>query len=142
MPRPQPIRSGRSFTTIDLTGPFFEKDPAKTVRQNVRVMMEAMAREAESDVKAQIPSKSGETARGIRGRVQSLAGKPWAVTMVVSQQRAFPWKHMGTRGFVGRGEAVYRGGKLEAKLHMFRRTAGRLRRSRAVNTAELTKGLN
>lgn len=142
MPRPQPVRSGRSFTTIDYTGPFFEKDPTKTLRQNVRIMLEAMAREGESDVRAQIPSKSGDTAAGIHGRVKNLEGKPWAVTMVVSQQRVFPWKKRGARGFVGRGEAEYRGGKLEAKLHMFRRTSGRLSRSRAVNMAELTKGLN
>ena len=123
-------------TTIDLSGPFFEKDPVKTLSENVQTMLEAVAKEGESDVAAQAAGhqKSGAFYRGIEGRVRSVAGKHWLRTAVVSETHVYPWP--------GGGSKQYRGGKLEAKYHMFRTTATRLRRSRAVNQAELTKGMN
>jgi hypothetical protein len=57
--------------------------------------------------------------------------------MIVSAQHIYPWKsHLSAPA-----NAQYRGGKVEARRHMFRRTAGRLRRAKAINMAELTKGL-
>ena len=73
-------------TTISLKGPFFQADPARTFRQNVRVMMRAVAAEGEADVKAQL--RAGESQRyplgmgmgrvshHVVGRVASLTGKP------------------------------------------------------------------
>lgn len=131
-------------TQIDLTGPFFEYDPVKTLSENVQTMMEAFAREGEAEAKllAAPHRKSGAFYDGIKGRVRSVAGKHWLRTAVVSETHVYDWKARGARGFQGRAEAQYRGGKLEAKYHMFRTTATRLRRSRAVNQAELTKGMN
>ncbi len=132
-------RSGKSFTTIDMTGPFFTRDPRKTFRANIRVLMKAIAEEGEADVKAQIGphNRTGKTQAGVVGRVTALTGKTWAVTAVVSQTRVFPWKvHRNSRA-----QAIYRGGRLEAKVHMFRRTTGRLRRARAINRVELTRGM-
>lgn len=135
--------SGRSLlrAEIDLSGPFFTRDPRKTVKQNIRRLMEALAEEGERNVKGLMPQRTGETARGVVGRVENLRGKRWAATLVVSQTRVFPWVNKGARGFVGRGEAEYRGGKLEARHHMFRKTASAMRRSRKILAANLTEGL-
>ena len=146
------IRSGRSITTIDITGPFFEASADATFAENLRTMLEAIAAEGQADVRAQMAphSRSGFTESGVIGRVKAMTGKEWWQTAVVSQQHTFPWKGHTTEAgdaaaaMVGnyRAGAQYRGGKLEAQFHFFRKTAGRLRRSRSVNIAELTKGLN
>jgi hypothetical protein len=123
-------------TSIDLSGPFFQGDPAKKLSDNIQTMLEAIAKEGEADVKAQAAShrRSGAFYAGIEGRVRSLGGRHWLRTAVISQTHVYAWPSGGSK--------QYRGGKLEAKYHMFSTTASRLRRSRAVNRAELTKGLN
>ena len=153
----------RFKTTMDLTGPFFETDPTKTLEENARRMLAAMAAEGQADVRAQIRPHNRQTRmvdagymeEGVFGRVNKLDSSPFAKpSMVVSAQRIYPWgghasigPHIGglsadstmVGGF--RGGAQYRGGKLEKSIHMFRRTAGRMRRSRKLNAAELLKGL-
>jgi hypothetical protein len=122
--------------TVELSGPFFQRDPKRTVRANIRRMLEGLAAEGERLVQSAFAGSivSGKSQRGVRGRVQSLSGKPWALTAVVSQTDVKPWP--------GGGSKQYRGGKLEAQRHMFRRTAAAMRRSRAVLSANLTEGLN
>lgn len=126
----------RTRTTIDLSGPFFAYDPVKRYSENVITMLEAFAREGEEDLRAQASpySDSGAFVGGIEGRVRSLAGKQWRATAVISQTHVYPWK--------GGGVKQYRGGKHEARHGFFRKTKSRLNRSRAVNKAELTKGMN
>lgn len=126
----------RTVTTIDLSGPFFKHDPVKRFSQNVIAMLEAYAAEGERDVKAQAQphSLSGDFADGVVGRVKALGGKQWRATAVISQTHVYPWKNGGPK--------QYRGGKHEARHGFFRKTRSRLNRSRAVNRAELTKGLN
>lgn len=126
----------RTVTTIDLSGPFFQYDPRKRLGENIQTMLEAVAEEGEQDVKAQAVGHqvTGTFYQGIRGRVVSRAGRHWRRTAVVSQTNVYPWP--------SGGEKQYRGGKLEARYHWFRKTKTRLNRSRAVNTAELTKGMN
>jgi hypothetical protein len=133
-------------TTIDTKGPFFTKDVRKTLRANIRDLMDAIAAEAEADIKAQL--RSGEGSRlplggGIRpgrvsahvvGRTHNLAGKPWQVTAVTSVTA----QGLNARQAV---KLMAAGSRLEGQGHAFRRTTGRIRRSRAVNTAELLKGL-
>jgi len=133
-------------TTIDLTGPFFTHDPAKTFRQNVRVLMRAVAAEGESDVKAQL--KAGEGSRRpishrvspsrvsghVVGRVTSLTGKPWAVSAAVSVNNSGFTKAEGTA-------LMAAASSLEGRVHAFRKTKNRVARSRKVNEAELLKGL-
>lgn len=125
----------RAATTIDLTGPFFTKDPGRTLSENIQTMLEAVAEEGERDVKAQAQSHvyTGAFLGGIEGRVRSLGGRHWLRTAVVSQTHVYPWPSGGNK--------QYRGGKLEARYGMFKRTTSRLRRSSAVQRAELTKGL-
>jgi hypothetical protein len=122
--------------SIDVSGPFFQRDPKKTVRQNIRRMLEGLAAEGERGVQSQFGGHivSGLGVTGVKGRVQSLSGKAWAMTAVISQQHVYPWPSGGSR--------QYRGGKLEARYGMFRRTASAMRRSRAVISANLTEGLD
>lgn len=136
---------GRRFaTTIDLKGPFFTKDPTKTFEANIRVLMDAVSREAESDIKAgmqqgergrrPISLVGGRVSGRVRGRTASLAGKRWKVTAVAS---------VSTQG-LGRREAVAvmaAASSVEGRAHAFRRTTGRMRRARALNVVELLKGL-
>ena len=133
-------------TTIDLSGPFFRADPSRTFRQNVRVMMRAVADEGESDVKAQL--RAGEGSRRpishgvspsrvsghVVGRVASLSGKPWAVSAAVSVNNSGFSKAQGTA-------LMAAASRLEGTVHAFRKTKNRIGRSRKVNEAELLKGL-
>lgn len=73
--------------TIELQGPFFTADPVKTYRQNIRSLMDDLARAAEDEVKARLrPGPAADAARGyIRGRTHSYKdGHRWATYMVVS----------------------------------------------------------
>lgn len=125
MPRPK--------LTVDLSGPLFVGDPTKTFRQNVRRMLQGVADEGAETVRAAWPKRTGAGAAGTVGRAQSLAGKTWALTAVVSAQHVYDWPHGGDK--------QYRGGKVEKRVGMFRRTASALRSSRAVLAANLTAGL-
>lgn len=131
-------------TTFDLEGPFFRTDPAKTFRQNVRSMMDALAVEGARDAVAQLQVTEGSRAPlayttnqrvswHVRGRTSSLAGKRWAVTAKV-----------GPVSIGSRREAMVlmaAASVLEGRLGVFRRTTSRLRKARAINAAELLKGL-
>lgn len=83
-------RASPRASGIILEGPFFEVDPGRTIRQNARALMQRMAtvgaaeasRRAASD-RRKSPGPSYSASR-IRGRVTSLEGKRWAVSMVIS----------------------------------------------------------
>lgn len=133
----------RVKTTIDLTGPFFTHDPAKTFQENVRTLMEAIAVEGEQDVRSQLTatqdarvevSVGGRVSQYVRGRVESVTGKGWRYNAVVSVDTSRKSK----RGAVAYMAAA---SSIEGRLHVFRRTTSRLRRARAINKAELFKGL-
>lgn len=120
--------------TVDLTGPFFQRDPGKTLYQNIGKMLEGVAAEGERAVRSVYPVHSGAGRAGVVGRVHSLSGKRWVLHAVISQTHVYPWP--------GGGMKQYRGGKTEARHHMFRNTASALRRSRAVVTANFTAGMD
>lgn len=132
-------------TTIDMSGPFFKSDPRKTFRQNVRVMMDAVAAEGEKDVKAQL--EAGNAARApirrlgtahtsdhVVGRTKSLTGQRWAVTAVVSAHRPGLTR---VQSISLRAAAS----SVESRLHPFRKTKNRIGRSRKTNMSELLKGI-
>ena len=125
--------SVRPKVTIDLSGPFFERDPGRTVRGNIREMLEGLAEEGERIVTSLWPVLTGAGRAGTRGRAESLAGKPWFLHAVVSATHIYPWP--------GGGPKQYRGGRVEAKVGMFRRTATAIRSSRAM-LSDLTLGLD
>jgi hypothetical protein len=134
---------GPIVTSIDLTGPFFVHDPAKTFRQNIRLLMDVLAAEGEADVKTQMRSGEGgrRPMRGIIpervsghvvGRTSSLRGRRWAVTAVVSVNNS--------RLSPAQGKTLMAAASvLEGRHGYFRRTAGRLRKAR--KNVELLKGI-
>lgn len=131
--------------TIDLTGPFFKGDPAKTFLRNVRDLMAAVAEEGEADVRAQLEQGQGTRAPisagvqparvsgHVRGRAVSLKGRKWAYTAVVSVNNQGLTKRQGIA-------LMAAAASLEQRTHAFRRTATRLRK--AIKTIDLTKDLN
>lgn len=129
----------KSMTTVDLTGPFFTKDPRKTFRQNARVMLQAIAEEGEAAVKARAPYYTGRSGDPnahirdfIRGRVVSLRGKPWALTAVVSSLF-----HMYN---TDNGKHYGYGRKLDRKTRFFRRGVATVRKQRR-EAEKLLRGL-
>lgn len=131
-------------TTIKKTGPFFEGDPLKKWDANVQALMAGYAKEGEADVVGQL--RSGESGRAevsngvgrvsdyIHGRVASLGGKRWHRTAVVS---------VNNHGLLSKQQGIAlmaAASLLEARLHAFRKTKGRLARARAANI-DLLKGL-
>lgn len=103
--------------------------------------MDDLAAEGERAVKAQMAAKAGQmphytghTAAAVRGRTKSLANKRWLVSAVISTD---------TSG-MDRKEAIRTkaaAAQMEGRFHMFRLTAGAMRRSRKVLAANLTKGM-
>lgn len=157
----------RSGYAIELEGPFFERDPRRTFRANARRLMERAAQVGEAEVKRRIAGSPRRTAgpsfsaRFIRGRIKSLSGKPWQVTMVVSADTT-PLDGPGARrvqaALSGRRTSVTRrsfGGRAptpigtnvgtapghEDKAQVFRRTAVGLRRLMRAAGKDLLEGL-
>jgi hypothetical protein len=123
---------------VDMSGPFFRRDPKKTFRKNLRDFMDEVAELGEADVVAQLRAGEGRRAsiRGggrvsqfVQGRTSSIRGKRWAVTAVVSV------RPVGDRK---RAVAIMAAAaEIEAREHVFRRTTARLRKART----NLVKGL-
>lgn len=127
--------------TVQLTGPFFAPDADARLGMNIRKMMQGIAEEGERVVDARSPRKTGAFIEGTHGRAASVKGRPWMLTAVISATHVYPWKHKGARGFTGRAQAEYRGGKIEQRYRMFRAATQQLRSARAVMAANLTAGL-
>jgi len=141
------VRASRGTSLrVDFTGPFFERDPVKTYHANVRDLMDKLAAEGERDVKLQLQAgqggraplgggfQPGRVSGHVVGRTSSLTGKRWAVTAVVSVRN---------QGFTPKQatKLMAAASWLETSIHPFRRTLGRMRRARALMTADLLKGI-
>lgn len=133
----------RSPTSIDLSGPFFTKDPRRTFRQNIRDFMDVVAKEGEEDVKTQMRSGEGgrKPMRGIQparvsghvvGRTRSLGNRRWSTTAVVSVNNTGLTQRQGVT-------LMAAASVLERRHRYFRRTLSRLRK--AGKTVDLLKGL-
>lgn len=155
---PRPTSANDWKAKVELSGPLFEGDVEKKVKRNIREMLEAVVAEQQDVLQDKAPRLTGDFAEGIVGRVRSLAGKEWTYSGVVSATHIYPWgQHVGAtisrREFVpgggvtrahrrgaNRAQAEYRGGKVEAKYHIFRTVARQTRR--AIKAADLAKDLN
>jgi hypothetical protein len=130
-------------TSIKSTGPFFQGDPAKTFAGNVHEMMLALAREGRADVVGQL-----EQGQGGRPVIRLLKDRV-ADHVVGELRRAPPGSRYSAVIFIRnkkftKAEAtslMAAASRLEGSIHAFRKTAGRLMRSRAANAEELIKGL-
>lgn len=124
---------------VQLSGPFFEPSADLRLRENIRGMLAAVAEEGDRNVTARAPRVSGDLADNIEPRTSGRTR--WALTAAVVATHVYPWKNKGARGYTGRAEAEYRGGKAEKRYRMFAATASQMRAARAVMAANLTKGL-
>jgi len=129
--------------TIQALGPLFAADPTIPYWANVRAMLEGMAAEGEAEVISGLRSGEGTRAplsdgsrvsEHIAGRVAALSGKQWYQHAVVSPDKS----GMSAPEAIALYAAASR---IETETHVFKKTATRLRASRAVQMAELTKGL-
>lgn len=119
--------------SIDLTGPLFQRDPAKTVKQNIARMMVGLAQEGERAVKSGW-TNSTKGREGVVGRAHAITGKPWSLHATITPGFKYPWANSGQK--------AYRGGRDKVRNRAFRSTTYRLRSARFVLGANLVKGLD
>lgn len=133
----------RITSKIDFSGPFFQRDPNKQFAENVRDYLQEVVDMAAADVRQQL--QAGESGRApiraigprarvsqfIRGRVESLTGKPWRYHGVVSPDRT----GLDAKQAIALYAAASR---VERRIHAFARTARATRRQKT----DLTKGMN
>jgi hypothetical protein len=131
----------RQTFRVELSGPFFERDPAKTVRGNIRDMLDEVAKLGEAQVRTLIeghrgsmPYSKGWTAAHVRGRTRSLSGRRWQLSAVISADTSGMSKHDAIRTKAAAST-------IEARWHPFRSTKNDIARSRAILGANLTKGI-
>lgn len=128
---------------IDLEGPFFTRDPGKTLYANIREMMAALAAEMGDAVRSDIaahqggmPNWTGWTLEHTYGYTTSpVTGKHWAVSAAVATVTA----GMSTKDAIRTKAAA---ASIEARWHPFRRVKSAVYRMRAVLTADLTEGMD
>ena len=132
------------MASVEMRGPFFTRDPAKTFRQNVRTLMLEVANEGAKRVIARLRagedkrrplSIGGRVADLVEGRTHSLRGKAWLVTAVVSVNTAGRTAAEATAILAGAA-------RIESREHPFRRVTSEIRSSRAANLSELLKGID
>lgn len=133
---------------ITLRGNFFTRDPGKTLRQNVRDMLEALAAEMEHEVRGIIAGHAGDMPRysgwsygRTIGRVESYTGKRWGTWAVVS---ANTWGGGGVEKLTKHPAIRTKAAAaiIEKRWHPYRRVKGGVYRARALLTADLVKDLN
>lgn len=118
--------------SIDLTGPFFRRDPEKTITENVHQMVEGLAIEGERIVKVGW-SNSIRGRGGVVGRASSVSGKPWTFHATVTPEFTYPWPHGGVKR--------YRGGRNKRRNRAFKDAYYRMRSARLQLGVNLTKGI-
>lgn len=132
------------FTTrVNFSGAFFAaRDPGRTIRDNIRAMLEDIARNGEREIRAAYRAGEGRRApvraigRNARvshfivGRVESLTGKQWQYHAVVSPV---------PRGLTGAQAVALNAAasRVEGQIHAFRDAA---RKNRA-GLRDLAEGL-
>jgi hypothetical protein len=129
-------------TKVTLEGNFFKRDPKKTLRKNVRNMVEALAEELDDLVQGQIEARAGSmpfstgwSAKHTVGRAESLTGNDWGTWAVASAN---------TQG-MDAGDAkrtLAAASSIEGRFHPYRNARSAVYRSRALLTADLTKDMN
>jgi hypothetical protein len=127
---------------VELSGDFFKRDPGKTLRQNVRSMLDALAAEMERLVQDEIAGHAGAMPRYTGwshlhtvGRTASYSGKRWGTWAVVSANTQGMSKADAKRT---KAAAV----TIEQRWHPYRKVKGAVYRSRALLRADLTEGLD
>lgn len=131
-----------SQVSVQLEGDFFRHDPSKTLRGNIKDMLDALADEMEGLVKGEVASHAGSmpfytgwSHDHVEGYTTSPnTGKRWGLWAAVGSVTAGMSKTDAIRT-----KAAAAG--IERRWHPYRRVKGAVYRSRAVVSANLTKGL-
>jgi hypothetical protein len=125
---------------VTLDGAFFRNDPTREITRNIQDMLDALADEMETMVQEQIahlplPRASGWSVEHTTGyRVSTKTGKKWTHWAAVAA-----YTHGMSERDAIRTKAAAAG--IERRFHPYRKTATAIRRSRAVLSADLAKGL-
>lgn len=129
-------------TKVELDGNFFRRDPGKTLRHNIRDMLDALSSEMEGIVRdeiaghaGQMPGWTGHTLSTVKGYTTSAkTGRRWGLWAAVGTVTA----GMSAKDAIRTKAAA---ATIERRFHPFRRVKAGVYRSRAVITANLTKDL-
>jgi hypothetical protein len=135
-------RPAGTSAQVSFSGPFFQKDPAKTLAANIRDLLEETVGLMAADVRQQVEAGEGRrsairaigpnarVSQYIRGRVASLSGKPWHYYGVISPDRSGLDAKQATALYAAASE-------VERRTHAFNRTSRATKRQKT----DLTKGL-
>lgn len=127
---------------IELSGPFFQNDPAKTFLENVGDMLESLSAELQEGVRKDIASRepsmpywTGYTEDHVFGYTTSArTGRHWAFWAAVG----IPTTGMDKAQAIRTKAAA---ATIERRFHPFRNAKSAVYRARAVISADLAKGL-
>lgn len=144
----------RPVITVHLNGPFFQRDPGKTFREDARRFMDRVAEITEAEVRHRMEGGGPEadaTAPFVQGRTRSLSGRRWACTARVSVSTAGLSPAMAVRRqaiAAGRhtevtfeGRCVGRTRGAEGRTHAFRDGRRAVGDAAKENASKLTEGL-
>jgi len=144
----------RPTLAIELSGPFFERQPGKTFRQNIRGYMARVAEVAAADIQARLGAGGPEgasTRPHVVGRTRSLTGRQWACTARVSVSTAGLTRPEAIRRMAiaaGRHTPVSRTGRnlgttrgAEGRTHAFRDAKKAITDAAQANVGLLLEGL-
>jgi len=132
--------SMRSTASVDFSGPFFRKDPEKTIMENMHTFMQGIADEGAKAAREGLMTGSGgramirelgdRVADHVIGRTSALSGKRWAAAAVIQ---------VLNEGYDDRAGTSL----MAAASYVEGRTAAirRVTRNINANKADLTKGL-
>ena len=138
---------------IDLEGNFFKRDPGKTLRANVRDMLDKVAAWMESEVKTEIgaqagnmPFYTGYSREHVEGYTTSKkTGKRWGTWAAVASVTAGmdAEQAIRTKARVAGRQKGNHGTTpgIERRFHPYRNVKAGVYRSRPILSADLTKGL-
>jgi len=144
----------RPTLTVELSGPFFERQPSRTFRQNVRAYMARVAEIAAAEVQARLAAGGREgaaTRPHVVGRTRSLSGRQWACTARVSVSTVGLSRPSAIRRMAiaaGRHTPVSRTGRnlgttrgAEGRTHAFRDSKKAIQDAAQANVGLLLEGL-
>lgn len=132
-------------TSVELSGPFFQRDPAQTFSENIKRALEGFASEGQKVIASLLMSGAGgrepiyrlspdRVADHVVGRVQSLTGREWRATAVVSVNNSGLSADEGI-------SLMAAASSLERRLGAFRKATRASRLTATVVRANLTKGI-
>lgn len=135
---------GENVTTyVELSGPFFQRDPGKTLYRNIGDMLEKLAAEMQAGVQsdiashaAEMPAYTGWTHDHAIGYTTSrVTGKRWALWAAVGEVTAGMDKKTAIRTKAAAAT-------IEKRFHPYRRVKSAVYHARAILSADLAKGMD